>query len=134
MNANTLAASGRILLALLFLLSGLSKVFAAQQTIGYIAHVGLPLPTLAYAAAVAAEVGGGLLLLVGYKTRLAATALAVFTIAAAVFFHGALGDQNELAHFMKNFAIVGGLLQIVAYGAGSFSVESRKTTAAQPIS
>ena len=126
MNVNALAPAGRILLAVLFLLSGINKIFAPQQVIGYIAHVGLPLPVLAYAVAVAIEVGGGLLLLVGYKTRFAAIALAVFSVAAALLFHSALGDQNQLAHFMKNLAIAGGLLHVAAFGAGAFSVDARR--------
>ena len=126
MNVNALAPAGRILLAVLFLLSGINKIFAPQQVIGYIAHVGLPLPVLGYALAVALEVGGGLLLLVGYKTRFAAIALAVFSVAAALLFHSALGDQNQFAHFMKNLAIAGGLLHVAAFGAGAFSVDARR--------
>ena len=126
MNVNALAPAGRILLAVLFLLSGINKIFAPQQVIGYIAHVGLPLPVLGYALAVAIEVGGGLLLLVGYKTRFAAIALAVFSVAAALLFHSTLGDQNQFAHFMKNLAIAGGLLHVAAFGAGAFSVDARR--------
>ena len=131
MNANALALTGRILLAALFLLSGIGKIFSPEQTIGYIAHAGLPLPSLAYAGAVVAEVGGGFLLAAGYKTRLTGIVLAGFTVAAAVFVHAALGDQNQLVHFMKNFAIVGGLLQVVAFGAGTLSLDARKAPAAR---
>src|SRR5258705_13243427 len=92
---------GRILLAVVFILSGVSKLANPAGTQGYIASVGLPLPMLAYIAAVVVEVGGGAMLLVGYRTRLAAIALAIFTVAAAGFFHPAFGDQNQFIHVMK---------------------------------
>jgi len=117
---------GRILLAVIFILSGLSKLAAPGGTQGYIASAGLPAPVLAYLVAVVVELGGGVLLLVGYRTRLAAAALAIFSVAAALFFHHALGDQNQFIHFMKNLAIAGGLLQVVAFGAGSFSMDRRR--------
>jgi putative oxidoreductase len=117
---------GRILIGIVFLLSGVSKLAAAQATQGYIASVGLPLPLLGYLIAVVVEVGGGLMLLLGYRTRIAALVLAVFTVATAVFFHHAFGDQNQLIHFMKNLAITGGLLQVVAFGPGSYSLDGRR--------
>ena len=120
---------GRILLAVIFILSGVSKLANPAGTQGYIASVGLPLPLLAYIVAVVVEIGGGALLLVGYRTRLAALAMAVFTVAAAVFFHHAFGDQNQFIHFMKNIAIAGGLLQVFAFGAGAFSVDNRRAAA-----
>ena len=83
--APTIAAVGRILIAVVFLMSGLSKLAAPAATIGYIAAVGLPLPGLGFLIALAAEIGGGLLLLVGFQTRLIAALLAVFTVATAVF-------------------------------------------------
>jgi len=116
---------GRILLASIFILSGLSKLAAPAATQGYIASAGLPAPLLAYIAAIVVEAGGGLLLLVGYRTRLAAGVLAAFTLVAAVVFHHAFGDQNQFIHFFKNLAMVGGLLQVVAFGAGSFSLDNR---------
>ena len=120
---------GRILLAVIFILSGVSKLANPAGTQGYIAAMGLPLPLLAYIAAVVVEIGGGVMLLVGYRTRIAATALALFTLAAAVLFHHALGDQNQFIHFMKNLAITGGLLQVVAFGAGAFSLDNRRAAA-----
>ena len=120
---------GRILLAVIFILSGVSKLANPAGTQGYIASVGLPLPLLAYIVAVVVEIGGGVLLLAGYRTRLAAAAMAVFTVAAAVFFHHAFGDQNQFIHFMKNIAIAGGLLQVFAFGAGAFSVDNRRAAA-----
>jgi putative oxidoreductase len=124
--APTIAAVGRILIAVIFLMSGLSKLGAPGATIGYIASVGLPLPTLGFLIALAAEVGGGLLLLVGFQTRLIASLLAVFTLATAVFFHNNFADQNTMIHFLKNIMIIGGLLQIVAIGATSLSLDTRR--------
>jgi putative oxidoreductase len=120
---------GRVLLAAIFILSGFGKIFAPEATQGYIASAGLPFPQLAFLAAVAIEIGGGLLLVVGYKTRIAAIALAVFSVAAAFAFHSALGDQNQLIHFLKNLAIAGGLLQVAAFGAGDLSLDARPARA-----
>ena len=124
---------GRVLLAVIFILSGVSKLANPAGTQGYIASMGLPLPVLAYIAAVVVEIGGGVMLLIGYRTRIAATALAIFTVAAAVLFHHALGDQNQFIHFMKNLAITGGLLQVVAFGAGAFSLDNRRGAASAPV-
>jgi putative oxidoreductase len=125
MNLNAIPLVGRLLLAAIFVLSGVGKIFAPEPTQGYIAHAGLPFPQLAFLGAVLVEVGGGLLLAVGYKTRLAAIVLAVFSIAAGLIFHNALGDQNQLIHLLKNLAIAGGLLQVVAFGAGALSLDAR---------
>jgi len=124
------ALGGRFLLAILFILSGLSKLGAAAGTQAYIAKAGLPLPVLAYLVAVVVELGGGLMLLVGYRTRVAALALALFTLAAAAFFHNQLGDRNQFIHFMKNLAICGGLLQLYVFGAGGLSIDARRQAAA----
>ena len=124
---------GRILLATIFVLSGLGQLGAPASTQGYIAAMGLPAPLLAYIGAVAIELGGGLLLLAGYRTRLVAAALAVFSIVTAFVFHHALADQNQMIHFLKNFAMAGGLLQFVAYGAGRISVDNRIATSASGV-
>ena len=75
---------------------------------------------------------GGLALLVGFQTRLVAAALAIFTLATAVLFHNNMADQNQMIHFMKNLAITGGLLQVVAFGAGAFSLDNRRRSASVP--
>jgi len=121
---------GRLLLAAIFLVSGVGKLLNPGGTIGYISAVGLPLPELGYAIAVIVEIVGGLLLIAGYRTRIVAVALAVFTIAATIFFHSNFADQNQFIHFLKNVAIVGGLLQVAAFGAGRFSLDARKAAAA----
>ena len=124
-NQGALPLVGRILLATIFVLSGLGKLGAPAATQGYIAAMGMPAPLLAYLGAVAMELGGGLLLLVGYRTKLVAAALALFCIVTAFIFHHALADQNQMIHFLKNFAMAGGLLQLVAYGAGRISLDGR---------
>jgi putative oxidoreductase len=132
MNASTpyAPALGRVLLAAIFLISGIGKLLDPAGTIGYINAVGLPLSELGYAIAVIVEIGGGLLLIAGYHTRIAALALAGLTLAAGIFFHDNFADQNQWIHFLKNVAIVGGLLQVAAFGAGRFSVDGCKAAAA----
>jgi putative oxidoreductase len=118
-------AVGRLLIAALFLISGFGKIAAPGLTQGYISSAGLPLPPLAYLTAIVIEVGGGILLILGYQSRIVASVMAVFTVAAALSFHHNLADQNAMVHFLKNISIAGGLLQIVALGAGTFSIDSR---------
>ena len=116
---------GRILLVFPFLMSGLSKLGAYAATVGFIASVGLPAPPLAFATSVLFEIGGGLLLLSGFRARFASLALAVFSLATAVFFHHNFADQNQMIHFLKNVMMAGGLLQITYFGAGAFSLDNR---------
>jgi putative oxidoreductase len=120
---DTTALTGRIFLAILFLMSGISKVNAPAATIGYIEAMGLPAPVDAYFGAVAVEVIGSLLLIAGYRTRIVAAGMAVFTLLTALLFHNNFADQNQMIHFMKNIAIMGGLLQVAAFGAGRFSLD-----------
>jgi putative oxidoreductase len=119
-------AIGRVLLAAIFVMSGIGKLFDPAGTIGYISAVGLPLPEVGYALAVIVEIAGGLLLIAGYQTRIAALSLAALTLVAAIFFHNQFGDQNQSIHFMKNLAIAGGLLLVAAFGAGRVSVDARR--------
>ena len=116
---------GRILIGVPFLMSGLGKLAAYAGTVGYISAVGLPAAQLAYLVAVLIEVGGGLLLVSGYRVRPVALVMALFTLATAIFFHRNFGDQNQMIHFLKNVMIAGGLLQITYFGAGSFSLDAR---------
>lgn len=117
---------GRILMAAIFVISGLGKIAAPAGTIGYITSAGLPFPQLALAIAVFVEVVGGIALIAGYRTRIVAAVLAVFCVATAFSFHFNLADQNQFIHFLKNIAIVGGLLQVVAFGAGRFGLDARQ--------
>jgi putative oxidoreductase len=115
-------------------MSGLGKLAAHQATVGYIGSVGLPLPELGWIIAVAVELGGGALLLLGYRARFIALVMAIFSIATAIFFHNHLADQNQMIHFLKNVMLAGGLLQIVYFGAGPLSLDARSgnTTSAAP--
>jgi putative oxidoreductase len=122
-----LAFAGRLLIGVPFAMSGLSKLAAYGATTAMIGAVGLPVPPLAYAVAVAVELGGGLLLIAGFQTRIVAIALALFSLATALSFHSNFADQNQMIHFLKNVMMAGGLLQVVAFGAGSFSLDSRVT-------
>ncbi|TXI11202.1 MAG: DoxX family protein [Novosphingobium sp.] len=123
--SDLLAATGRVLLAAIFVLSGVSKLADPTGTIAYITSAGLPAPSLAYGVAVAVELVGGLLLIAGIRTRIVASAIAVFSLAAAFGFHANLADQNQFIHFFKNVALAGGLLQVAAFGSGRFGFDRR---------
>ncbi|MDB6443749.1 MULTISPECIES: DoxX family protein [Pseudomonas] len=124
--SSSAAFAGRILLSAIFLLSGVSKIGASAGMVAYIESVGLPFPSLALAIAILVEVVGGVALILGYRTRLVAAGLALFSVATALAFHNQLGDQNQFIHFFKNIAMAGGLLQVVAFGAGRFSLDARR--------
>lgn len=129
---NPLSLAGRLLLALLFLPAGIGKITGYAGTVGYIASKGLPLPEVGAAIAIAVEVLGGLALIFGWGTRFAALALALFTLAASVFFHNfwALPADQQMVQqlmFIKNIAVVGGLLTLAAWGAGAWSVDARRS-------
>lgn len=121
---------GRILISLLFIPAGINKITGFGGTVGYIASKGLPLPQVAAAGTIVVEVVVGLALLVGFKARYAALILAAFTVVASVIFHNfwAMPEAQKMMQqlmFTKNFAIVGGLLFIAAFGAGPLSVDRR---------
>src|ERR1700722_19123874 len=116
---------GRLMIGLPFVMSGISKLGAYGATTGMINAVGLPFPPLAFAVAVATELGGGLLLIAGYRARYVAAALALFSLATAISFHHDFADQNQMIHFLKNVMMAGGLLQIAAFGAGAVSFDTR---------
>ena len=134
MNAlqNPLALIGRLLLAYVFIPAGFGKLGAGfAGTVGYIASKGLPMPEVLAVAAIIVEIGAGIALLVGFQTRWAALLLALFTAAAALFFHnywGVPADQQMVQQLMfgKNLGIVGGLLAFAAFGAGALSLDGRR--------
>jgi putative oxidoreductase len=117
---------GRVLLSAIFIMSGAQKLGAHEATVQYIASSGMPMPSLAYFGAIVFELGGGLALLVGFQARIAAIALSIFTVLAAAYFHTNFADQIQMIMFLKNFTIVGGLLMVVANGAGGFALDNRK--------
>ena len=119
----TINVASRVLLAHIFVISGWSKIAGYAGTQAYMTSVGLPgafLPLV-----IALELLGGVALIVGFHTRWAALALAAFSIVAALIFHNNFADQMQMIAFMKNLAIVGGLLTVVAHGAGSWSIDAR---------
>jgi len=124
MTSRDLAALvGRILIAVLFIPAGWNKISGFAGTAGYIASKGLPLPEVGAAIAIAVELVGGLMLLVGFKTRWAALALFVFLIPTTVFFHPFWADPSQATSFWKNVAIMGGVLYVWAFGAGRLSLD-----------
>ena len=131
---DVLALIGRVLLAWLFIPAGWGKIAGFAGTVGYIASKGIPLPEVCAALAIAAELGLGLALLVGFKARWAALGLAIFTAVITPIFHGywALpADQQMMQQLMfnKNLGVVGGLLVIAAFGAGRIALDKRRETA-----
>lgn len=127
---NSLSLAGRLLLASLFLPAGIGKLTGFAGTVGYITSVGMPMPEVAAAIALTVEILGGLALIAGFGTRIAALVLAVFTLVASFYFHNywaVQADQQFVAQllFNKNFAVVGGLLTLAAWGAGAWSVDAR---------
>lgn len=127
---DVVALIGRLLLAYVFVPAGFSKIMGFAGTVGYITSKGLPLPEVAAAIAIVIELGFGLALLVGFKARIAAFGLAVFTLVAAIFFHNywAVPEAQQMVQtlmFNKNLGIVGGLLAFVAFGAGRLSIDKR---------
>ena len=117
---------GRILIAALFLIAAYNKLKGLGGTTAYFTKLGLPGPSIGAPAVAIFEALVGVLILVGFKTRLVALAVAVFVVAAALIAHTNFADGNQLNHFLKNLAIAGGLLALFVSGAGAFSVDAKK--------
>ncbi len=124
---------GRALIGVPFLMSGLAKLAANDPTIAMIAGAGLPLAPLGWLIAVAVEAGGGVLLTAGYRVRFVASVMALFALATAAIFHRNFADQNQMIHFLKNVMLTGGLLQVVYFGAGPFSLDARRLQKAERV-
>ena len=118
---------GRLFFSSMFLLFGYGKLTDYAGTVSYMSSLGLPAPSLSTLLAVIIELGGGLLMLVGYQTRLVALGLAIYVLISAFIGHFQLGDFNQYQHFMKNMAIVGGALAFVAFGGGAYSLDASKS-------
>lgn len=116
------AAAARILLALIFIVEGWSKISNYAGTVAYMQHFGVPGALLPLV--ILTELGGGLLVACGFLTRIASFALAGFCLLTAVLFHGVLSDPNELIQFYKDVAIAGGFLGLVAFGPGQWSIDA----------
>lgn len=121
------APTGRILLAWIFVLSGLQKISGYAGTQGYMEAMGVPGGLLPLVIAV--EVLGGLAVMAGWKTRFAAVALAGFTVLSALLFHSNLADAGESIQFLKNLSIAGGFLLLAVHGPGAWSLDGRRKSA-----
>ena len=118
---------GRFLLALIFVLSGWGKIAGFEGSVAYMASKGMPFPQFLLPGAILIELGGGLALMIGWKARWAALAIFLFCIPTTLIFHNYWAvppeqAQNQMIHFLKNLAVMGGLLYVVAFGPGPFSV------------
>jgi putative oxidoreductase len=128
-NACVLLAA-RILLGALFLVAGVRAAIGYPGTVGYMAALGFPLPAAAAALSIAIEIGGAILLMIGWRTRWAAGLLALFVLVATLSAHrfgelGATQYNNQLHHFFKNLSIIGGFLMVAACGPGPISLDKR---------
>ncbi len=118
------APLGRLLLAMIFIITGAGKIGAYAGTQGYMESMGVPgvlLPLV-----IALELLGGLAIALGWQTRVVAFLLAGFCVLSAVIFHGNVGDQGEQIQFLKNLGLAGGFLALVAHGAGAWSLDNRR--------
>lgn len=119
MNTDKLYPIGRALAGLLFVVSGVNKILAFSYVAGWMASSGLPAASVLLVLTILLEVGGGLALITGFQARIAAAALALFLVPVTLTFHGfwhadAAEFQNQLNHFFKNVAILGGMLVLFA--------------------
>lgn len=117
------APTGRLLLATIFFMSGLSKISAYQGTQGYMEAMGVPGALLPLV--IITEVIGGLAVILGWQTKIAAIGLAGFSIISGFLFHADFADQSQMAMLMKNVAIAGGFLLLVAQGPGAYALDNR---------
>jgi putative oxidoreductase len=122
--SDVIALIGRVVMSLIAIMSGFHKLLDPTNTIQHIAADGLPLPPAAYVVAVLCELGGGLALLLGWKTRIAATALSAFCIVAALTVHYHPGVAAQMVNFWKNITMAGGFLYVLAHGAGAYSLDA----------
>ncbi len=115
----------RILLSIVFIRSGISKIMDPAGTQQFMASAGIPLTGLFLVSAIGFELVGAISVLLGYKTRWGAIALIIFLIPATLIFHTNFANSMQAIQFLKNLAIIGGLLMVVAYGPGSISLDAR---------
>lgn len=125
--SNLVMLAGRAMLATIFIVAGISKVGAYAGTQAYMESVGLP--GMLLPAVIALEIGGGIAILVGFQTRIAAALLAGFTLLAAVIFHSDFSQQMQSILFMKNVAIAGAFLLLIAQGPGQWAIGNGRAAA-----
>jgi putative oxidoreductase len=124
--SDTVALIARLFVSSTFLLFGYGKLTGFAGTQAYMGSLGLPAPAFVTVLAIIIEIGGALLLLTGYKTRLVSFGLALYVLLSAFIAHAHFGDLNQYQHFMKNMAIVGGLLALAAFGGGAYSLDAQR--------
>ena len=125
---NVAALVGRVLLALMFVWAGFGKIIGYEGTAGWMASAGMPMVGVFLPLAILVELGGGIALIVGFKARWVALALAGFTLVASLIFHNSwtmTGDavMTNMLFFYKNVAVIGGMLMVFAFGPGRISVD-----------
>jgi len=116
------APVARLFLALIFVLSGINKIAQYEGTQGYMDMMGVP--SILLPLVILTEIVGGLAIMLGYQTKLAALALAGFSFMSAILFHADFANQAEMISFMKNIAITGGFMALFVNGAGNYSIDS----------
>ena len=121
-----IAPVGRVLLALIFVMAGLDKIGNYASTQAYMEAMGVPGALLPLV--ILTEIAGGLAIMLGWKTRIAALALAGFSILSALLFHNNFGDQMQMIMFMKNLSMSGAFLLLVCQGPGAYALDNRTTT------
>lgn len=124
-NAPVVVLAGRVLLSILFIIAGFGKLTSLAGTAGFFGSIGLPLPMVTAIVAGLVELLGGLAVLFGFKTRIAAIVLAVFTLAATAIAHLDFSQAGNALMLQKNLAITGGFLLLAVLGAGRLSIDSR---------
>ena len=117
---------GRVLLSILFIFAGFGKLTAISATAGWFGSIGLPVPTVTAVVVGLVELLGGLAILVGFQTRIAAIVVALFTLGATAIAHLDFSDAMQVLMLQKNLAIAGGLLILAIVGAGALSVDGRR--------
>ena len=124
--SDTALLIGRILLGALFLIAAYNKVKGYGGGIGYFGRLGMPAPDVTYPLTILFELAVGILLIIGYQTRLAALAIAAFCIATALIAHTNVADGNQFNHLLKNLAVAGGALALFAAGPGAQSLDAKQ--------
>ena len=122
-NSNYVAPAGRVLIAFMFVMSGLNKINNYGNTAGWMDAMGVPGSLLPIV--IVLEVLGGAAIMIGWQTRIAASLFAAFSVMSAAIFHADFSDQNQMIHFMKNVSIAGGFLFLIVHGAGTYSMDNR---------
>jgi putative oxidoreductase len=129
---NSAALVGRILLALIFIISGFGKITGYAGTAGYMAAKGLPMVDVLLPLTILVELAGGLLIVIGWNARWAAAAIFLYVIPVTLVFHNPAGlapaeAQQQMINLLKNVSIMGGMLGLFAFGPGGFSLDAKQS-------